>query len=68
MEGFDEFSDKRETLIHMYENQYDRGLRVCALILSLYKLTGTDGQAGGQVGIWIHGHPKIILPIFYQIN
>ena len=41
-------------------NQYDRGRRGNALILSLYKLTGTDGQASrwAQLRIGMHAHPK----------
>ena len=31
-------------------NQYDRGHRGCAFMLSLYKLTGTDRQEGRQTG------------------
>jgi hypothetical protein len=47
-----------QLLSDVYKNQYDRWCRGCALMLSLYKLTGTDGQA--QVSIGMHVHPKIL--------
>ena len=46
----------------VYKNQYHRRHRGCTLMLSLYKLTGTDGQAGrrAEVSIGMHSHPKIL--------
>ena len=34
--------------LQVFTNQHDRGWRGFSLMLSLNKLTGTDGQAGGH--------------------